>query len=624
MHQSIPNYPRSNGPRQFWFPWREYALALWEQRTVALVTFALVVTGTMIWTFARTPIYRATAVLEVDKEDPKLPSIQNAASADMFDDQYFNTQQQILQSRTLCEQVIDSLSSDQRQLILPGAGADADFAGALQDRLSVDPVRNSRLIEIHVDHSNPQVAALLANAVAQEFIKKHSEKRMSPSTEAVRWLQQQAEGYQEQVKQGHLPGNFGPAHPQQSGTEGDTNDLKTKLDSVTNPALLPAIANNPEVATLRQRLKEEQIRMAVLRERYKPQHPAMMALQTELNETEEKLATACNEGLEGIKATFLLASRLESSNIQLVDPVRPPPKPYKPNKKRNVIISVFLGLLSGIGLSLLAHSADDRIRTYEDVDALGLPLLSGVPHMKHKNGRHATPVVQADPHSIGAEAFRNLRASLNLQPRARTATTLLLTSTAPGEGKSLVAANLSVAFASNNERTLLIDADMHHPVQHRLFNTRFEKGLSVFLEDSTPLQEIVHKTAIANLDVITVGDIPNNPAELLGSSRLLRLLQEAREQYQRIVIDSPPVTGVSDPLVLLPHVQGVIFVVGFGKIRREIVTRTMQRLRECEAPLLGIVLNNIDLQSHAQYYYPYRYSYYYQRKKPDIAGALQE
>ena len=623
MHQLASNYPRSNGSRQPRYPWRQYALAVWDHKKLALVTFALVVTGTMIWTFTQTPIYRATAVLEVEKEDTKLPSIQNAVSGDMFDDQYFNTQQKILQSRTLCEKVIDSLSADQRQQILPGAGADADLTGTLQDGLRVNPVRSSRLIEIHVDHPNPEVAALLASGVAQEFIENHLEKRMSASMEAVRWLRQQAEGYREQVRQTPVRGNLGSVPPRRSETGRNINDLKATLDSATNPALIPAIANSPEVATLRQRLKEEQIQMAVLRKRYKPQHPAMVALQTELDETEQKLALACNEGLEGIKATFLLASRLESSNIQLLDPVRPPTKPYKPDTTRNVMTGVFLGLISGIGLSLLAHSADDRIRTHEDVDALGLPLLSGVPHMKHSHGRETVPVVQADPHSIGAEAFRNLRASLNLQPRARAATTLLVTSTAPGEGKSLVAANLSIAFASNNERTLLIDADMHHPVQHQVFNTRFEKGLSLFLEDSTPLGEIVHQTDIANLDVITVGDIPNNPAELLGSSRLLGLLQEAREQYQRIVIDSPPVTGASDPLVLLPLVQGVIFVVEFGKIRREIVTRTMQRLRECEAPLLGIVLNNIDLQSHAHYYYPYRYSYYHQRKKRDLVAGLR-
>jgi succinoglycan biosynthesis transport protein ExoP len=593
---------------------------VWEHKTLALVTLALVVTGTLIWTFTRTPVYRATAVLEVNREDAKLPSIQTAVSADMFDDQYFNTQQMILRSRTLCEQVIDSLSPDERRQILPGAGGDADFAGALQDGLGVDPVRDSRLIEIHVDHANPRVAALLANAVAHEFIKKHLEKRMAASTEAIRWLRQQTEGYQEQAKQTHLGSSSGPGHPRRSETAGDVNDLKATLDSVTNPALIPAIANNPEVASLRQRLKEKQIQMAVLRERYKPQHPAMVALQTELDQTEQKLAIACNEGLEGLKATFLLASRLESSNIQLIDPVRPPASPYKPNKKRNVMTGIVVGFISGIGLSLLAHSADGRVRTYEDVDALGLPLLSGVPHMK-RGSRRALPVVQADPHSIGAEAFRNLRASLKLQPRARTATTLLVTSTAPGEGKSLVAANLSIAFASNNERTLLIDADMYHPVQHQLFHAPFEKGLSLFLTDSVPLEEIVQKTDIANLDVITVGDLPNNPAELLGSARLQRLLLEAGEQYQHIVIDSPPVTGVSDPLVLLPLVRGVIFVVGFGKIRREIVTRTMQRLRECEAPLLGVVLNNIDLQSHAHYYYPYRYSYNYKRKKRDLVEA---
>jgi succinoglycan biosynthesis transport protein ExoP len=620
VHQPVPNYSNSNASRQPKFSWRVCALAVWEHKTLALVTLALVITAFATWTFTRTPMYRATAVLEVDKEDAKVASIQNPASADVFDEQYFNTQQMILQSRTLCEHVIDSLSPDQRQQILPGAGAAADFAGALQDSLSVDTVRDSRLIQIHVDHPNPQVAALLANAVAHEFIKKQLEKRMAASTEAVRWLRQQTEGYQEQVKQTGPGSGDALAQLQQSAPPGDLTDLKAKLDPITNPALIPALANNPEVAALRQRLKEKQIEMAVMRERYKPGHPAMVALQTELDETEQKLALACKEGLEGIKATFLLASRLESGNIQLVDPVRPPSRPFKPDNKRNVMTGVLVGLVSAIGMSLLAHSVDGRIRTYEDVDALGLPLLSGVPHMKRNRRRQGLPVVKADPHSIGAEAFRNLRASLKLQPRARTATTLLVTSTAPGEGKSLVAANLSIAFASNNERTLLIDADMYHPVQHQLFRAAFEKGLSLFLTDSAPLEEIVQKTGIPNLDVITVGELPDNPAELLGSSRLQTLLQEVGEQYQRIVIDSPPVTGVSDPLVLLPLVQGVVFVVGFGKIRREIVTRTMQRLRECEAPLLGVVLNNIDLQSHAHHYYPYRYSYSYQRRKRDLVA----
>jgi len=620
VHSPISNYSKPEGSGQPKFSWRVCVLAVWEHKKLALVTLALVITGFATWTFTRTPMYRATAVLEVDKEDAKVASIQKAASADVFDDQYFNTQQMILQSRTLCEHVIDSLSPDQRQQILPGAGADADFAGALQDSLSVDTVRDSRLIQIHVDHANPQVAALLANAVAHEFIKKQLEKQMAASTEAVRWLRQQTEGYQEQAKQTGTGNSDALARLPQSGTPGDITGLKVKLDSITNPALIPAIANNPEVAALRQRLKEKQIEMAVMRQRYKPGHPAMVALQTELDQTEQKLVLACNEGLEGIKASFLLASRLESGNIQLVDPVRPPSRPFKPNNKRNVMTGVLVGLVSAIGLSLLAHSVDGRIRTYEDVDALGLPLLSGVPHMKRNSRRHALPVVQADPHSIGAEAFRNLRASLKLQPRARTATTLLVTSTAPGEGKSLVAANLSIAFASNNERTLLIDADMYHPVQHQLFRAPFEKGLSLFLTNSAPLDEIVQKTNIPNLDVITVGELPDNPAELLGSARLQALLQEVGEQYQRIVIDSPPVTGVSDPLVLLPLVQGVVFVVGFGKIRREIVTRTMQRLRECEAPLLGVVLNNIDLQSHAHYYYPYRYSYSYQRRKRDLVA----
>jgi capsular exopolysaccharide synthesis family protein len=139
------------------------------------------------------------------------------------------------------------------------------------------------------------------------------------------------------------------------------------------------------------------------------------------------------------------------------------------------------------------------------------------------------------------------------------------------------------------------------------------KGLSAFLTGAASIDEVVHPSDIENLDLLTVGALPRNPAELLGSTHMPKLLQKVAGRYGRIVIDSPPVTGASDPLVLLPHIKGVIFVVGFSKTRREIVARTMHRLRECCAPLLGVVLNNINLGSHSRYYYPYRYSYYYRR-----------
>jgi polysaccharide biosynthesis transport protein len=315
-----------------------------------------------------------------------------------------------------------------------------------------------------------------------------------------------------------------------------------------------------------------------------------------------------------------VADKLQSNNIRLIDPVQVPGAPFKPQKGRSLALGLFLGLGAAFLVSYLLNAFDDKIKTYEDVDSLGLPLLTGVPRINLKDASQNGRVLQADPHSISAEAFRNLRASISLKPEANSAKPLLVTSTAPGEGKSVVSANLAIAFAANKQRTLLIDCDLHHPVQHRVFPADPNKGISLYLTSNATLQEVVQPTDIPNLDVLHVGSLPPNAPELLGSDRIRELIAEACQQYDRVVIDSPPVTAVSDPLVLLPYVQGVIYVIGFGKIRREIVSRTMQRLRECGAPLVGVVMNNIDQELHGYYYYPYKYSYYHKKRKGNGAA----
>ena len=195
----------------------------------------------------------------------------------------------------------------------------------------------------------------------------------------------------------------------------------------------------------------------------------------------------------------------------------------------------------------------------------------------------------------------------------------------PGEGKSLAATNLAIIFAQNNERTLLVDADLRHPVQHKVFGTTSECGLSKFLTDSMSLDEVIQKTEIPHLDIITVGHRPSNPPELLGSSRMRELLENVRQRYDRIVFDCPPVNAVSDPLILLPHVEGVIFILRFNKLRSVIVARTLKKLRDSGVPVVGGVMNNIDLKHGGYYYYYYHYPYskyyskYYQQSKQEQA-----
>jgi polysaccharide biosynthesis transport protein len=676
--------------------WRNYFLVIVEHKWVTLLSFLTVLALNLIYTYRQTPIYRATAALEVSSETMKVLNIQDVLSTDTRDDQYFNTQIKIMQSRTLCEQVVQTLHLDRNPSFLAYAGSQGDLAGALQGRLSVEPERMTTIIDIHVDHPDPKLAADLASGVAQQYIKQNLEKKMLASTDAVRMLREQADDFKKKVEQSEsalaqyrqrtqsseeyqnsvvdklkdLNNSVTQAQKLRLDAEAEWTGVKALLDAGRSPAEIPAIMNNSKVSDLRKELNDKQITLAVLRERYREQHPSMVAIQTELNEITGKLTNACNDAVDALQAGYVMAKakeeslqkalheqeqeamvmegkqpdynmlkrnaeadrqlydsivnriketgvadKLQSNNIRLIDPVQVPGSPFKPQKGRSLMVGLFLGVSAAFGVGYLLHVFDDKIKTYEDVDSLGLPLLTGVPHIDLKDASQNGRVLQADPHSVSAEAFRNLRASISLKPEANSAKPLLVTSTAPGEGKSVVSANLAIAFATNKQRTLLIDCDLHNPVQHRVFPADPDKGISLYLTSNVTLQEVVQPTNVPNLDVLHVGSIPPNAPELLASDRVRELIADACQQYDRVIIDSPPVTAVSDPLVLLPYVQGVIYVIGFGKIRREIVARTMQRLRECGAPLVGVVMNNIDQELHGYYYYPYKYSYYHKKRK---------
>jgi polysaccharide biosynthesis transport protein len=675
--------------------WRHYLLIILEHKWVALFSFLTVLAINLIYTYRQTPIYRATAAMEVAAETMKVLNIQDVLSTDTRDEQYINTQIKVMQSRTLCQQVVQALRLDRNSSFLAYAGSQGDLAGALQSCLSVEPERSTTIIDIHADHPDPKLAADLANGVAQQYIKQNLEKKMLASTDAVRMLREEADEYKIKVEKSELAlsqyrqrtqsseeyqngvvdklkdlnNSVTQAQKTRLDAEAEWNGVKSLLDAGRSAAEIPAIMNNPKVSELRKELNDKQITLAVYRERYREQHPSMVAIQTELNEISGKLTNACNDAVEALQAGYMMAKakeeslqkalhdqeqeamvmdskqpdynmlkrnaeadrqlydsiltrmketgvadKLQSNNIRLIDPVQVPGSPFKPQKGRSLALGLFLGLGAAFATCYVLNAFDDKIKTYEDVDSLGLPLLTGVPRINLKDASQNGRVLQTDPHSISAEAFRNLRASISLKPEANSAKPLLVTSTAPGEGKSVVSANLAIAFAANKQRTLLIDCDLHHPVQHRVFPADPDKGISLYLTGNATLQEVIQPTDIPNLDVLHVGSLPPNAPELLGSPRIRELIAEACEQYDRVVIDSPPVTAVSDPLVLLPYVQGVIYVIGFGKTRREIVSRTMQRLRECGAPLVGVVMNNIDQELHGYYYYPYKYSYYHKRK----------
>jgi polysaccharide biosynthesis transport protein len=324
-----------------------------------------------------------------------------------------------------------------------------------------------------------------------------------------------------------------------------------------------------------------------------------------------------------------ISAGLRSSNIRIVDPALIPNGPSRPNKTRNIFLSILVGLIGGVGLALLREYLDNTVKTPDDIERLArLPSLAVVPALSNSTGKRSgrfskllkTPVVAAKegraeliahnmPQSQMSEAFRALRTSLLLSQADHPPQVILMTSALPREGKTTAAVNLAVTLAQLGDKTLLVDADLRKPGINRALSLVDGKhaGLSSYLAGVSSLDLItVPHPAITNLAAIPTGPIPPNPADLLSSRRLTELIAELRGRYKFVVIDSPPIMAATDAVILSVLVDGVLMVVRSGETPKEAFTRTRDLLAGVKCHMLGVVLNAVD-SSSPDYYYSYRY-----------------
>lgn len=212
-----------------------------------------------------------------------------------------------------------------------------------------------------------------------------------------------------------------------------------------------------------------------------------------------------------------------------------------------------------------------------------------------------------DPKSVESEAFRVLRTNLQFTAIDKPLKNILITSSVPQEGKSTVISNLAITIAGAGNKTLLVDADLRRPKQQKIFLLENYKGLTNIIAENLPLDNVINKTKIANLDVITSGPLPPNPAEMLGSTRMKNFIQEIDSMYDIVLFDSPPVNSVADASILSTAVDGVVLVIAANSTEREAVLVAKQQLEKVKARILGVVLNRVEQKSGGYYYYYYYY-----------------
>jgi capsular exopolysaccharide synthesis family protein len=683
-------------------------------------------------------IYQASGTIEINKPDASL-NFQNTAtfSMDLFDPTELETDMKILRSDSLALQVVSALHLDRDPKFAgqaPPSSSDSPDLNA--DPLQTDPTRalaavnafrgnlkvnlspNTRIIEVHYNSSDPQLAASVVHTLMKTYVDNNYQARYNSISDASTWLQgqlvdleMQVETSQEKLvryqkeheilgvdeKQNITMAKLDEINKQLTAAESDRMDKEAlyRLIESGDPDAVASSAGGLDDATpgtqsasqlletLRGKQADLKIQVADLSTQFGPAYPKLTQLNNQLKEIDAQIvaemkkvagkvrgqyttalqrenmlkeafekqkqeANKLNES--AIEFTLLkqkvetnrqlydgllqklkeadVSAALKNNNFHVVDDARQPTIPIEPNIPRNLMFAMVLGLASGIGLAFLLEGLDNTVRTTDQAQMIsGLASLGMIPLGSKAAREGPNPkrlviatskeavelVTQVRPQSQMAESYRALRTSLLLSNLGAPPKVIMVTSALPQEGKTTTSINTAVVLAQKGVRVLLIDADLRRPSIHKTLGMGPHSGLSNVLTGSTTLEQAITRTAILpNLFVLAAGTPPPNPAELLASTNMRETLAQLCQQYDHIVIDTPPSLSVTDAVVLSPRADAVVLVIRSGQTTKQALRRSRDVLVGVNAKVVGVLLNAVDLSS-PDYYYYYEYQSKYAR-----------
>jgi polysaccharide biosynthesis transport protein len=332
--------------------------------------------------------------------------------------------------------------------------------------------------------------------------------------------------------------------------------------------------------------------------------------QTQIGALQNKLAT--------LQANYagLLSNTSEgaTNTLSVIEPANLPEVPTDANTGRTLLVVAALGFVLSAATAYLLSYLDDTVKNPSEVKKeLGLTTLGAVPAVDAASNGNELAML-ADTHSGAMEAYRVLRTNLQFAAVGHPLRSLLVTSPAPSEGKSVSTSNLAIALAQSGRRVVAVDADLHRPRLHKLFGLSNSEGLtSALLEESPVLDNLLQATSVPGLRVLTSGPLPPNPSELLESPRMRDLMASLAEQVDMVLLDSPPIVILADATVLSTLADGVLLVLDAGRTRRDVAKRSVETLQGVGAHIAGALLNRVPTRGIGYYYDYYHYygrSYY--------------
>ncbi len=439
------------------------------------------------------------------------------------------------------------------------------------------------------------------------------------------------------IQVAELSSQFGPSYPKVIQINNQIKEIDHQMQSETNKAV--DHLKGQYLAALQ---RENMLRGSFEKQKQEANKLNESAIEYSILKRDLDTNRTLYEGLlEKLKEAGVTAG-LKSNNFRIINAARVPTSPSEPNIPRNLAFALVLGIISGVGLAFVLENMDNTVRTPEQATALSLlPSLGMIPLGSKSASYGGTgkrlaltaskevveTVTQVRPQSQMAESYRALRTSLLLSNLGAPPKVIMITSARPQEGKTTTSINTAIVLAQKGVRVLLIDADLRRPSIHKTLGMGPRSGLSNVLTGSATVQQTIAASPILpNLFIMPAGTPPPNPAELLASSNMRDLIAELREQFDHIVIDTPPTLSVTDAVVLSPRADATILVIRSGQTTKQALRRSRDILMQVNAHVAGVLLNAVDLTSpDYYYYYEYqgKYGAYYQEEAPGTGNEAE-
>lgn len=666
---------------------RYYAEMLWRSRFLLLATALGGLALGILVAEVQTPKYRARTLIQVAPPNPTSLTVTDALVSTgnpVRDRQFFNTQLNVLVSRTLGERVVEKLKLKDQ----PPFKDSPDAPGVLMKHVTVEPIPETFVIELAVNHQDPKEAALWANTLADTYIDYSLEGQVESAKRAYQWVterladtQKDMQEHQDQLLKSYQGQDL--FVPEGSVSAVTTSITKLNEDHVQAQARrialeaelqeiadmrrrdrsldsVPQVAADAQIIDMNGKLQGLNLDLSRLKEKYKEAHPEIQKVQVQIDQIrrakqgravqiEEALRaeyrqlqrreSELKQAIDGQKTQAVAQSRklteleslkkradastnlysvllqklnetniaasIQNNNVRLLDKAMVPLSPIWPQKQKVAVLSVLLGLVLGGGYVLLRDLVENTIKDAEDVERyLHLDLLAAVPRYSKDNTQLAT------------EAYQTLRTALLFGRRDDRGQVVLITGTAPGEGKTTTLVNVAKLLAVSGESTVVLDCDLRRAQLHTRLGLQREPGLTDYFVKHLDMTALIQGTRTKNLFALTAGPLPPNPPGILTRPDVATSLDQLRRHFRWVLIDTPPIASVTDALLLARHVDMAVLVIQHNKVDKKVVKRSLAALRKVQPNVLGAVLNAVDIKTKGYHYY-----YYQQQKDKKPAGA---